>query len=46
MKSSQKDFLVFTFLKCLVVYLCSWMAQIKAFVLSEGKKRREKDRVR
>lgn len=32
MNFSQKHFLVFTFLKCNVVYLCSWTARIKAFI--------------
>lgn len=32
MNFSQKHILVFTFLTCNVVYLCSWTAQIKAFV--------------
>lgn len=32
MNFSQKHFLLFTFLKCNVVYLCSWTARIKAFI--------------
>lgn len=32
MNFSQKHFLLFTFLKCNVVYLFSWTAQIKAFI--------------
>lgn len=41
MNFSQKHFfLLFTFLKCNVVYLCSWTAQIKAFI-PECKQERE-----
>lgn len=32
MNFSQKHFLLFTFLKCNVVYLCSLTARIKAFI--------------
>lgn len=45
MNFSQKHFLLFTFLKCNVVYLCSWTARIKAFIPGEpsaGKKRGRK----
>lgn len=35
MNFSQKHFLLFTFLKCNVVYLCSWTARTKAFIPRE-----------
>lgn len=50
MNFSQKHFLLFTFLKCNVVYLCSWTGQIKAFVPwdqvqaeGEGERKRERE---
>lgn len=53
MNFSQKHFLLFTFLKCNVVYLCSWTGQIKAFVPwdqvqaeGEGERKRERERDR
>ena len=51
MNFSQKHFLLFTFLKCNVVYLCSWTARIKAFIPEdqvwaeiEEREKRERDR--
>lgn len=51
MNFSQKHFVLFTFLKCNVVYLCSWTARIKAFIPGdqvqaerEGGREKERDR--
>lgn len=43
MNCSQNNFLLFTFLKCNVVYLCSWTARTKVFY-SRGPREAERQR--